>query len=97
VSAHGVGFMEPEKVDDGAWEYLSWEGKKYQPDVLFVDSRPSSASFEDLAEQPTWEQLDAVKAGQLVPWKVPSVESFQQRADRLNVLAEAIEQAQVVS
>lgn len=41
--------------------------------------------------------FDAVRAGQLVPWKVPSVESFQQQADRLNVLAEAIEQARVLS
>jgi iron complex transport system substrate-binding protein len=97
MSAYGVDFMVPEQVDDGAWEYVSWEEiPKYQPDLLLVDSRPSSPSFADLAEVPTWGQLDAVQADQLVPWKVPSVESFQQQADRLDVLAQAIEQAEVI-
>lgn len=97
MSAYGVDFLQPEKVDDGAWEYLSWEeAPKYQPDLLLVDSRPFATSFADLRKQPTWDQLDAVRADQLVPWKVPSVESYQQQADRLLVLAEAIERAQVL-
>jgi iron complex transport system substrate-binding protein len=97
MGGYGVGFMQPDKVDDGAWEYVSWEEiTKYQPDVLLVDARPFAAKPADLADQPTWTQLEAVEAEQIVPWKVPSVESYQQQADRLLVLADAIERAQVL-
>ncbi|HEY6565955.1 MAG TPA: ABC transporter substrate-binding protein [Actinomycetota bacterium] len=94
LATSGVELMAPDTIDDGAWEYLSWEeATKYQPDLLMVDRRPSAPTFQDLLKVPTWTKLRAVEAGQLIPWKVPSVESFQLQADRIDALAEAIEGA----
>ncbi|HEV2782397.1 MAG TPA: ABC transporter substrate-binding protein [Actinophytocola sp.] len=51
------------------WEQLSWEQvAKYPADLILTDSRSFSLTQQQMAEFPTWQQLPAVRAGQLGAW-----------------------------
>ncbi|MFI9204645.1 ABC transporter substrate-binding protein [Streptomyces sp. NPDC053048] len=95
----GVDFVVPEKLDKGGYfESLSWENAdKYQADLIILDSRTSALQPKDLASKPTWEQLPAVKAGQVSPWLSEPRFSYAGCAPLLENLAAAIEKAKKTS
>ncbi|MBB4930429.1 iron complex transport system substrate-binding protein [Lipingzhangella halophila] len=94
----GVDFVVPEKLDDGGFfESLSWENAdKYDADILFVDNRSSALQPEDMASKPTWDELPAVGADQVVPWVSEPRYSYAGCAPLLEDLAEAINKAKKV-
>ncbi|MEU4211307.1 ABC transporter substrate-binding protein [Streptomyces sp. NPDC026206] len=95
----GVDFVVPQKLDKGGYfESLSWENAdKYQADLILLDSRTSALQPKDLAVKPTWEQLPAVKAGQVSPWLSEPRFSYAGCAPLLEGLAAAIEKAKKAS
>ena len=51
------------------WEQLSWEqAGKYPADLILTDTRTYALPRAQLTQFPTWNQLPAVKAGQLGDW-----------------------------
>ncbi|MBZ6474710.1 ABC transporter substrate-binding protein [Streptomyces griseocarneus] len=95
----GVDLVVPDKLDKGGYfESLSWENAdKYQADLIILDSRTSALQPKDLAAKPTWEQLPAVKAGQVSPWMSEPRFSYAGCAPLLEDLAAAIEKAKKTS
>ncbi|RNL71215.1 ABC transporter substrate-binding protein [Streptomyces sp. I6] len=95
----GVNFVTPGKLDTGGWfEGLSWENvDSYQADVIMMDNRASALQPDALASKPTWAQLPAVKAGQVVPRVTEPVYSYEKCTPILDDLAEAIENAKKVA
>ncbi|MFE2597824.1 ABC transporter substrate-binding protein [Streptomyces sp. NPDC059396] len=90
----GVRFIEPEVNAQGFFEELSWENVgKYQADIIMMDNRSSALQPNALASRPTWAQLPAVKAGQVVPRTTEPVFSYDKCAPILDDLAAAIENA----
>lgn len=66
----GVDFVQPDKLEaDGYYEVLSWENAgKYKADIIMLDNRSVALQPTDLTGKPTWNELPAVKAGQVIPW-----------------------------
>ncbi|WP_436791103.1 ABC transporter substrate-binding protein [Yinghuangia sp. YIM S10712] len=66
----GIQFVIPDKLEaDGYYEILSWENAgKYAADLIMMDNRSVALQPKDLTNKPTWNELPAVKAGQVVPW-----------------------------
>jgi iron complex transport system substrate-binding protein len=96
--AYGVNFEVPKNPDGGFYETLSWENADtYEGDVILYDARPFAPPLEELEKQPTWRGLAAVKADQLVPWLVPSVQSYARQTASIEALTQAIESAQDVA
>ncbi|WP_234343923.1 ABC transporter substrate-binding protein [Streptomyces sp. NRRL F-5123] len=94
----GVGFVVPDKVEGGFFETLSWENAgKYKADVLMLDSRSATLQPKDLTGRPTWQQLPAVKAGQIFPWPSEPIFSYAKCADQLEALTNAVNGAKKVS
>ncbi|UUN27019.1 ABC transporter substrate-binding protein [Streptomyces sp. FIT100] len=95
----GVNFVTPTKLDQGGWfESLSWENvDKYKADVIMMDNRASAIQPDALKSKPTWAQLPAVKAGQVVPRVTEPIYSYEKCTPILNDLAEAIENAKKVA
>lgn len=94
----GVDFIVPNKVEGGFFETLSWENAdKYQPDVIMLDNRTATLQPKDLASKPTWGQLAAVKAGQVVGWPSEPIFSYAKCADQIEVLTKAVTTAKKVS
>ncbi|RNL86067.1 ABC transporter substrate-binding protein [Halostreptopolyspora alba] len=91
----GVDFVVPDNLDDGDFfESLSWENAdKYDADILFLDNRSSALQPEDLESKPTWNELPAVEADQVVPWVSEPRFSYAGCAPLLEDLAEAIRNA----
>ncbi|MGW2057297.1 ABC transporter substrate-binding protein [Streptomyces sp. NPDC001840] len=90
----GVRFIEPEVNAQGFFEELSWENVgKYQADIIMMDNRSSALQPNALASRPTWAQLPAVKAGQVVPRTTEPIFSYDKCAPILDDLAAAIENA----
>jgi iron complex transport system substrate-binding protein len=51
------------------WEQLSWEqAGKYPADLILTDTRSYALPRAQMTQFPTWNQLPAVKAGQLGDW-----------------------------
>ncbi|MEV7097598.1 ABC transporter substrate-binding protein [Amycolatopsis sp. NPDC051045] len=51
------------------WEQLSWEqAAKYPADLILTDTRTYALPRAQMTQFPTWNQLPAVKAGQLGDW-----------------------------
>jgi iron complex transport system substrate-binding protein len=51
------------------WEQLSWEqAAKYPADLILTDTRSYALPRAQMTQFPTWNQLPAVKAGQLGDW-----------------------------
>ncbi|KAF0650284.1 MULTISPECIES: ABC transporter substrate-binding protein [Streptomyces] len=95
----GVNLVVPGKLDAGGWfENLSWENVgTHKADIIMMDNRTSAIQPEDLASKPTWAQLPAVKAGQVIPRVTEPVYSYEKCAPLLEDLAEAIENAKKVA
>ncbi|MEU1124425.1 ABC transporter substrate-binding protein [Streptomyces sp. NPDC005899] len=94
----GVRFVEPKVNAAGFFEELSWENvDKYGADIIMMDNRSSALQPDALTSKPTWAQLPAVKAGQVVPRTTEPIYSYAKCAPILEDLAEAIEKAKKVS
>ncbi|MFE7773034.1 ABC transporter substrate-binding protein [Streptomyces sp. NPDC057445] len=95
----GVDFVTPTKLDAGGWfEGLSWENVgKYKADIIMMDNRASAIQPEALKSKPTWAQLPAVKAGQVIPRVTEPVYSYEKCTPILEELAKAIENAKKVA
>ncbi|MEU6772738.1 ABC transporter substrate-binding protein [Streptomyces sp. NPDC046759] len=99
--ALGVNFVEPPesaKKQGGGWyESLSWENvDKYRADIIMMDDR-SSAIQPAAITKPTWKQLPAVKAGQVIARSPEPILSYDKCVPLLTELAEALEKAKKVS
>ncbi|WP_267243908.1 ABC transporter substrate-binding protein [Streptomyces sp. PR69] len=93
----GVKFVEPKVNAQGFFEELSWENVgKYQADVIIMDNRSGTLQPADLKSRPTWEQLPAVKAGQVYPRVTEPIFSYDKCAVLLEDLAAAVEKAKKV-
>ncbi|MGV9554896.1 ABC transporter substrate-binding protein [Streptomyces sp. NPDC003401] len=97
----GVNFIEPpesSKAVGGGWyESLSWENvDKYQADIIMMDDRSSTIQPADITK-PTWKQLPAVKAGQVIARSPEPILSYDKCVPLLETLAEALEKAKKVS
>ena len=62
-----------------------------------MDNRSSALQPDALTSKPTWAQLPAVKAGQVIPRTTEPIYSYDKCAPILDALAEAIEKAKKVS
>jgi len=80
------------------YEQASFElAGKYPADLLLYDVLPGALDLGTLATIPTWEQLPAVQAGQLLPWRVLDSFAYKLLDADLGALADAIERATVVT
>lgn len=89
-----------EIVSVDSWDLQSWESfAKLDADVIFVDDRASGWLQPDqLAEQvSTWPVHPAVAAGQVFPWRVEYVPSYQGFAPILEEVASEIGGASVIA
>jgi iron complex transport system substrate-binding protein len=94
----GVKFVEPKVNAAGFFEELSWENvDKYDADIIMMDNRSSALQPDALTSKPTWAQLPAVKAGQVIPRTTEPIYSYDKCAPILEDLAKAIEDAKKVS
>ncbi|XRQ03403.1 ABC transporter substrate-binding protein [Actinomadura welshii] len=91
----GVDLVVPDKLDQaGYFENLSWENAgKYEADVILLDSRTQALQPDALGDKPTWKDLPAVKAGQVVPWQPEPRFSYAGCAPILEDFAEALRTA----
>ncbi|MEV1020652.1 ABC transporter substrate-binding protein [Streptomyces sp. NPDC050264] len=99
--ALGVNFVEPteaaKKASGGWFENLSWENvDKHKADIIMMDDRSQTIQPADI-DEPTWKQLPAVKAGQVIPRSPEPILSYDKCAPLLENLAKAIETAKKVS
>ncbi|MFC6018525.1 ABC transporter substrate-binding protein [Plantactinospora solaniradicis] len=94
----GLDIIVPDKVDGlGYFESLSWENAgKYPADILLLDNRSSTLQPKDLTGKPTWGQLPAVKANQIVGWNSEPLFSYAASAAALETLATAVRSARKV-
>ncbi|MFC4005392.1 ABC transporter substrate-binding protein [Prauserella oleivorans] len=90
----GLTFVEPAAPGDGNyWEQLSWENAgKYQADAILLDSRFGNLQPRDLTAFPTWQQLPAVKAGNVFAWNPETPFSYRAATEQLNRLARDLKQ-----
>ncbi|WP_406307453.1 ABC transporter substrate-binding protein [Streptomyces sp. NBC_00885] len=94
----GVKFVEPKPNAQGFFEELSWENAgKYGADIIILDNRTGTLQPDALKSKPTWTQLPAVKAGQVVPRVTEPIYSYDKCAPILEDLAKAIETAKKVA
>ncbi|MFD3547622.1 ABC transporter substrate-binding protein [Streptomyces sp. NPDC058655] len=95
----GVEFVTPQNLGEGGFfESLSWENAgTYKADVILLDNRTSALQPEQLKAKPTWGELPAVKAGQVVPRMAEPIYSYDKCAQLLEDLATSIRNAKKVS
>jgi iron complex transport system substrate-binding protein len=97
----GVNMIAPEAPDEyasGLFQQLSWEQlNQYPADVYLIDNRASVLSVDELMAMPTFSLLPAAKARQFAPWPVEYVTSYAGVTPILAALAEAIENAEIVT
>lgn len=87
----GVELVTPDNVTGGFFESLSWENAdKYRTDIILLDSRTSALQPADLTGKPTWANLPAVKAGQVIPWLSEPRFSYAGCAAPIEELAKAV-------
>jgi hypothetical protein len=87
-------------VSVDSWDLQSWESfANLAADVIFVDDRASGWLQPDqMAEQiSTWSVHPAVAAGQVHPWRVEYVPSYQGFAPILEEMASEIGGASILS
>ncbi|MEV1286559.1 ABC transporter substrate-binding protein [Micromonospora sp. NPDC049679] len=94
----GVDIVVPTKLESGDYfESLSWENAgKFPADLILLDNRSTALQPKDLTGKPTWQQLPAVKAGQVTPWDAVPRFSYAGSAPLLENLAKAIQGAKKV-
>ena len=89
----GIDLVAGEGPDD-YWEKLSWEQVgKYPADLILTDTRTFSLPQSEMAKFPTWQQLPAVKAGQLGGWSAEPRFNYTLATPVLRSLTEAITRA----
>ncbi|WP_327064958.1 ABC transporter substrate-binding protein [Kitasatospora sp. NBC_01250] len=95
----GVDLVVPNELGTGGYfEGLSWENAgKYPADLILLDDRSLALQPKDLSSRPTWNQLPAVKAGQVTPWSSVPRFSYAGAAPLLERLAKAVQSAKKVS
>ncbi|MFI6469353.1 ABC transporter substrate-binding protein [Streptomyces sp. NPDC050516] len=94
----GVRFVTPKVDSQGFFESLSWENvAKYPADLILMDNRTGTLQPGDLGNKPTWGQLPAVKANQVVPRLTEPIYSYARVAPIVDALAKAIENAKKVA
>ncbi|GII24032.1 ABC transporter substrate-binding protein [Planosporangium mesophilum] len=94
----GVDFVVPTNVTGGFFENLSWENAdRYRADLILLDSRTAALQPPDLVAKPTWSNLPAVKAGQVVPWLSEPRFSHAGCAPLVEALATALRSARKVA
>ena len=92
----GLDVVVPDDPDKGFpyWENLSWENAdKYQPDLLLIDDRTYPSNLKQAEEQPTWDSIKAAAAGSEVPWPGYWLHTYEDYAEQLEMLTDAIEHA----
>jgi iron complex transport system substrate-binding protein len=94
----GANLIVPSE-SDGFWQTLSWEGAAtYEADLIIIDARVFSdggtAGFED---QPTWQALAPVEAGQTGKWYAGAAPSYEVYTDVVEQLTALIEQAEDIT
>ncbi|MFC4051209.1 ABC transporter substrate-binding protein [Actinomadura syzygii] len=91
----GVDLIVPDKPGrDGYYEELSWENAgKYKADVILLDARTQALQPKDLGSRPSWRELPAVAAGQVVPWQPEPRFSYEGCAPILEALAATVTSA----
>ena len=94
----GVDMVVPTELEAGDYfEALSWENAgNFPADLILLDNRSTALQPTDLAAKPTWQQLPAVKAGQVTPWDAVPRFSYAGSAPLLENLATAIQSARKV-
>ncbi|GLZ10967.1 ABC transporter substrate-binding protein [Actinomadura sp. NBRC 104425] len=94
----GVDVIVPDKLDkEGYFESLSWENAdKYQADVIMLDSRTQALQPKDLGDKPSWKDLPAVKANQVIGWQPEPVFSYTGCAPILESLAQTLKNAKKI-
>jgi iron complex transport system substrate-binding protein len=82
--------------DDPAWDHgLSWELVGELPaDLIIWDDRPRFRTPDQLAGNPVWASLPAVRAGQLVGYPFDPLFTHAFHAEQYQRLAAAVEQAE---
>ncbi|GAA4066775.1 ABC transporter substrate-binding protein [Actinomadura miaoliensis] len=95
----GVDVIVPDKIDkDGYFESLSWENAdKYRADVIMLDSRTQALQPKDLGSRPSWKDLPAVKANQVIGWQPEPVFSYTGCAPILETLAQTLKAAKKIT
>ncbi|MCT9087491.1 ABC transporter substrate-binding protein [Streptomyces sp. ASQP_92] len=94
----GVRFVTPKVDSQGFFESLSWENVgKYPADLILMDNRTGTLQPSDLGSKPTWAQLPAVKAHQIVPRLTEPIYSYARVAPIVDALAQAIENTKKVA
>jgi iron complex transport system substrate-binding protein len=95
----GVDLIVPDKLGkDDYFESLSWENAdKYDADLILLDSRTQALQPKDLGGKPSWPELPAVKAGQVIPWQPEPRFSYEGCAPLLEALATAVNSAKKTS
>ena len=90
----GLDLAEPAGGANPFWEVTSWEeADRYPADLILYDTRAGALPLEELERKPTWRQLPAVRAGQLVAWQGQEDWSYQLYARDVERLAAAVRQA----
>lgn len=80
------------------YERASFElADKYPADLILWGHVPGTLDLAALNRIPTWQQLPAVKAGQLVSWRVLDPFSYELLSGDLERLAKAVENAKIVT
>ncbi len=82
---------EPPNPEADFFEALSWENaNQYEADVIIWDARTGNLTPEELDSIPTWRELPAVQAGQLLPWHASPIYSYLSYAQVLEELADGL-------
>jgi iron complex transport system substrate-binding protein len=99
----GVEMVRPVGEGNFYWEILSWENAdKHAADLIMVDSRglkggDLESAVASVADNPTWNALPAVQAGQLVAWHAFDPAGYRFYYEAMEELEPAIRSAQVVT
>jgi iron complex transport system substrate-binding protein len=89
----GLKLVKP--TSEGTYfEELSWEeALKYPADLILRDARPGVITPVQLTALPTWNEMPAVKAGQVGPWRAEAAFSHLRFATILDELAGIVERS----
>ncbi|MBJ3785253.1 ABC transporter substrate-binding protein [Devosia sediminis] len=89
----GLNVITPTDPEGEYWEILAWENAdKYQPDLVIVDNRSASV-LAHAEEQPTWQTIKAVAAGQVGEWPAYWIRTYGAYASELDKLTASVEAA----
>lgn len=101
MSELGVTFVvppAPQEYASNLWQQLSWEQlSEYPVDLYLVDSRPSALSLDQLGDMDVFAFQPAAQAGQICPWPVEYITTYDGVTPTLTGLADAINAAEIVT